>query len=132
MDFLLPIIIVVLLLMIMSNVNTKFQSLQDSVSRLHEKINELNKEIKLKEKSPNEAIKEVFREEPPAKKPEISIQESKPIFEAEKTIPVVRKLAHQEDDLKKLYSIHHLLLKKNLLLFRKNHGLKNSKKTIPI
>lgn len=102
MDFLLPIIIVVLLLMIMSNVNTKFQSLQDSVSRLHEKINELNKELKLKEKSPNEAIKEVFKEEPLAKKPEISIEEPKPIFEAEKTIPVVRKLAHQEEESEKI------------------------------
>lgn len=101
MDFLLPIIIVVLLLMIMSNVNTKFQSLQDSVSRLHDKINELNKELKLKEKSPNEAIREVFREEPPANKPEVIIEELKPVFEAEKTIPVVRKFAHQEEDAEK-------------------------------
>lgn len=101
MDFLLPIIIVVLLLMIMSNVNTKFQSLQDSVSRLHDKINELNKELKLKEKSPNEAIREIFSEEPPANKPRVIIEEFKPIFETEKTISVVRKFAHQEEDAEK-------------------------------
>lgn len=98
MDFLLPIIIIVLLLMVLSSINTKFQSLQDLIFRLNDRVNELSKELNQKEKSSNETLKEVFKEESIVKKSEILIEEPKPIFEAEKTIPVVRKLAHQEEE----------------------------------
>ncbi|MES2865031.1 MAG: DUF2339 domain-containing protein [Bacteroidota bacterium] len=96
MDFLFPIIIIVLILMVLSNINAKFQSLQDSIFRLHDKVHELNKEIKQREKSPTETIKEVLKEEPIFKKPDIIVEQPKPVFEAEQPIPVVSKLAHQE------------------------------------
>ena len=102
MDFILPIIIIVLLLMVMSNVNTKFQNLQDSIFRLHDKIQELNKELKLKEKSTNETIKDIFREEPVAKKPEIIIAQPKPVFEVEKTNPIVEKPILQKENTEKI------------------------------
>lgn len=50
MDFLLPIIIIVLLLMVLSSINTKFQSLQDLIFRLNDRVNELSKELNQKEK----------------------------------------------------------------------------------
>jgi len=98
MDFPIAIIIIILLLVVLSNINSKYQKLQDSISHLNNKIQDLSKQINQKEKSPNEALKEVFKEEPVSKKPEIVVEQPKPIFEAEKTIPVVRKLAHQEEE----------------------------------
>ena len=88
--------------MVMSNVNTKFQNLQDSIFRLHDKIQELNKELKLKEKSTNETIKDIFREEPVAKKPEIIIAQPKPVFEVEKTNPIVEKPILQKENTEKI------------------------------
>ena len=106
MDFLLPIIIIVLILMLLSNVNSKFQSLQDSIFRLNDRINELTKEIKLSKESKifsTEALKDVFKEEAVTKKPEIVVEQPKPVFEAEKIIPsVVRKFAHQEENKEKI------------------------------
>lgn len=103
MDFLLPIIVIVLILMLILNINSKFQKVQDSISRLHDKINELSKELKLKENSPNEVVKEVFKEEVIIPKPEIVVEKPKPIFEEEKITPIaVRKFAHQEENAEKI------------------------------
>lgn len=102
MDFLFPIIIIVLLLMVMSNVNTKFQSLQDSICRLQDKINELKKELQQKEKSPNEAIKEVFKETVLEKQPEIVVQSSPSVFEPEKTVPIIEKSIPQVEKTEKI------------------------------
>jgi len=92
-------IIILLLLVVLSNINSKYKKLQDSISHLNNRIQDLNKQLNQREKSPSEAIKEVFKEEPIVKKPEVVEEQSKPIFEEEKTIPVVvRKFAHQEEN----------------------------------
>jgi uncharacterized membrane protein len=99
MDLPIALIIIVLLLVVLSNINSKFQKLQDSIFHLNGKIQELNKQIKQSERSPNEAIKEVFKEESIVEKPEVVVEQPKPIFEEEKTNPiVVRKFAHQEEE----------------------------------
>ncbi|OGS80589.1 MAG: hypothetical protein A3G95_02005 [Flavobacteria bacterium RIFCSPLOWO2_12_FULL_31_7] len=97
MDFPIAIIIILLLLVVLSNINSKYQKLQDSISHLNSRVQDLSKQINQKEKSPNEALKEIFKEDPVAKKPEIVEEQPKPIFEQEKIIPVVRKFAHQEN-----------------------------------
>ncbi len=102
MDFPIAIIIIILLFVVLSNINSKYQKLQDSISHLNSRIQDLSKQINQKEKSPNEALKEVFKEEPIVKKPEIVVEQPKPIFEQEKIIPVVRKLAHQEEEPEKV------------------------------
>lgn len=88
--------------MVMSNVNTKFQSLQDSICRLQDKINELKKELQQKEKSPNEAIKEVFKETVLEKQSEIVVQSSPPVFEPEKTVPIIEKSIPQVEKTEKI------------------------------
>ena len=102
MDFPIAFIIIVLLLVVLSNINSKYKKLQDSIYRLHDRIHELNKQINPTEKSPSEAIREVFKEEPIVKKPTIVEEQPKPIFEQENIIPVVRKFAHQEEEQEKV------------------------------
>lgn len=102
MDFPIAIIIIVLLLIVISSINSKFKQLQDSVYHLNSRIQELQKQILQKEKSSNEAIKETFKEPTPVVKPEIVVEPPKPVFEAEKTIPVVEKPIPQEQPKEKI------------------------------
>lgn len=98
MDFPIAILIIILLLVVLSRINSKFQSLQDSISRLHDKINELNRQISQREKFPSEAIKEISKEEIVIKKTEIIVEKPEPtISKPEEIIPEVRKFKHQEE-----------------------------------
>ena len=99
MDLPIALIIIVLLLVVLSNTNSKFKKLQDAIFHLNSRIQELNNQIKQSEKSPNEAIKEVFRDDSSVKKPEVVDEQSQPVFEEVKTTPIAeRKLAHQEEE----------------------------------
>ena len=91
MDLPIALIIIVLLLLVLSKINSKFQSLQDSIFRLNDKINELNKQLNRNEISTKETIKTVVKEEPILTKPEVISEQPIPVIEADKTIPVVEK-----------------------------------------
>lgn len=97
MDFLLPLLIIILLFVILSSINSKFKSLQDSISHLNNKIQELNKQLNQQDKTPIEAFKQEVKVEPVVKEPVNVIIPTNPVFDQEKTVPVVEKQILQED-----------------------------------
>jgi uncharacterized membrane protein len=78
MDTILLLAILVIVIVLLTSFNSKFQQLQDTIYRLHEKINELRNELDAKSIQKSEKVI------PEIKKEEITI--TKPIVVEEKTI----------------------------------------------
>lgn len=85
MDTILLLAILVIVIILLTNINSKFQQLQDTVYRLHEKINELRDELSSK------SVKDIPKVAPEIRKEAIVIP--KPIVEeiVEKPIEIVEK-----------------------------------------
>ncbi len=109
MDTILLLAILVIVIILLTNINSKFQQLQDTVYRLHEKINELKNELSAKSvQDVPKVTTEIRKEVVPVPKPivEEKIIE-KPIEVIEKTpeiIPVAEpvKVEIKEDKQKRI------------------------------
>lgn len=86
MDTILLLAILVIVIILLTSINSKFQHLQDTVYRLHEKINELRDELSSK------SVQDISKVAPEIRKESVSVP--KPIVEEktiEKPIEVVEK-----------------------------------------
>src|SRR5574343_603820 len=104
MDTILLLAILVIVIVLLTNINSKFQQLQDTVYRLHEKINELRDELSSKSVKDIPKVAPEIQKEAIIPKPIVEEIVEKPIEAVEKTpeiIPVVDSVKENNPDLEK-------------------------------
>ena len=106
MDTILLLAILVIVIVLLTNINSKFQQLQDTVYRLHEKINELRDELSSKSVKDISKVAPEIQKEAIIPKPIVEEIVEKLIEAVEKTpeiIPVVDSVKEKEEVKKKIY-----------------------------
>ena len=106
MDTILLLAILVIVIVLLTNINSKFQQLQDTVYRLHEKINELRDELSSKSVKDIPKVAPEIQKEAIISKPIVEEIVEKLIEAVEKTpeiIPVVDSVKEKEEVKKKIY-----------------------------